>query len=161
VTRAAGQFGSIGRTVTTLLLARGLPVCALVRREDERAALRAVDVCRAVRGARRVYFGMSVSSGYLEATVTMAVVAREVGVDALVNMSQMTVPQMSTQRPEGQSFGAVLNRGSSLGARRVGGRGRRLEQLDRGGGEPKQTSSSAPAARSRVVVAVVVHPAAV
>jgi hypothetical protein len=40
---------------------------------------------------------MSVSAGYLEATVTMAVVAREVGVDALVNMSQMTVSQMSLQ----------------------------------------------------------------
>ena len=40
---------------------------------------------------------MSVSAGYLEATVTMAAVAREVGVDALVNMSQMTVSQMSIQ----------------------------------------------------------------
>jgi hypothetical protein len=40
---------------------------------------------------------MSVSAGYLTATVTMAAVAREVGVDALVNMSQMTVSQMSIQ----------------------------------------------------------------
>jgi NAD(P)H dehydrogenase (quinone) len=40
---------------------------------------------------------MSVSAGYLEATVTMAAVAGEVGVDALVNMSQMTVSQMSIQ----------------------------------------------------------------
>jgi uncharacterized protein YbjT (DUF2867 family) len=40
---------------------------------------------------------MSVSAGYLEATVTMAAVAREVGVDTLVNMSQMTVSQMSIQ----------------------------------------------------------------
>jgi len=38
-----------------------------------------------------------VSAGYLEATVTMAAVAREVGVNALVNMSQMTVSQMSIQ----------------------------------------------------------------
>ena len=38
---------------------------------------------------------MSVSAGYLTATVTMAAVAREVGVDALVNMSQMTVSQKS------------------------------------------------------------------
>jgi len=45
----------------------------------------------------RIYFGMSVSPGYLEATVTMAAVAREVGVEALVNMSQMTVSQMSIQ----------------------------------------------------------------
>jgi NAD(P)H dehydrogenase (quinone) len=40
---------------------------------------------------------MSVSAGYLEATVTMAAVARELGVNALVNMSQMTVSQMSIQ----------------------------------------------------------------
>ena len=38
---------------------------------------------------------MSVSASYLEATVTMAAVAREVGVEALVNMSQMTVSQMN------------------------------------------------------------------
>jgi uncharacterized protein YbjT (DUF2867 family) len=111
VTGAAGQLGAVGRTVTGLLLARGLPVRAMVRREDDRAAaLRAAgaevvvgdlldpaDVSRIVSGCRRVYFGMSVSAGYLEATVTMAVVAREVGVDAVVNMSQMTVSQMSIQ----------------------------------------------------------------
>ena len=34
-------------------------------------------------------------AGYLEATVTMAAVAREVGVNALINMSQMTVSQMT------------------------------------------------------------------
>jgi uncharacterized protein YbjT (DUF2867 family) len=38
---------------------------------------------------------MSVSSGYLEATVIMAAVARELGVNALINMSQMTVSEMS------------------------------------------------------------------
>ena len=83
----------------------------MVRREDDRAAalraagaevvvgdlLEPADVYRVVSGCRRVYFGMSVSAGYLEATVTMAAVAREVGVDALVNMSQMTVSQMSIQ----------------------------------------------------------------
>src|SRR5262249_23054853 len=94
-----------------LLLERGLPVRAMVRREDDRAAaLRALgaevvvgdllepaDVYRVVSGCRRLYFGMSVSSGYLEATVTMAVAAREVGVDAVVNMSQMTVSEMRIQ----------------------------------------------------------------
>src|SRR5437870_478364 len=111
VTGAAGQLGAVGRTVCGLLLDRGLPVRAMVRREDERAAaLRAAgaevvvgnllepgDVYRVVSGCRRVYFGMSVSAGYLEATVTMATVAREIGVNALVNMSQMTVSQMSIQ----------------------------------------------------------------
>ena len=111
VTGAAGQLGAVGRTVTGLLLNRGLPVRAMVRREDDRAAtlraagaevvvgdlLESADVYRVVSGCRRVYFGMSVSPGYLEATVTMAAVAREVGVDALVNMSQMTVSQISIQ----------------------------------------------------------------
>jgi uncharacterized protein YbjT (DUF2867 family) len=59
--------------------------------------LEPADVYRVVSGCRRVYFGLSVSSGYLEATVIMATVARELGVDALVNMSQMTVSQMSIQ----------------------------------------------------------------
>src|SRR4051812_23432752 len=109
VTGAAGQLGAVGRTVTGLLLDRGLPVRALVRREDNRAAtlraagaevvvgdlLEPADVYRAVQGTRRGYFGMSPSAGYLEATVTMAAVARELGVDALVNMSQMTVSEMS------------------------------------------------------------------
>ena len=111
VTGAAGQLGAVGRTVCGLLLDRGLPVRAMVRREDDRAvALRALgaevvagdllepaDVYRVVSGCRRLYFGMSVSSGYLEATVTMAVAAREVGVDAVVNISQMTVSEMSIQ----------------------------------------------------------------
>ena len=111
VTGAAGRLGAVGRTVTSLLLERGLAVRAMVRREDERAAaLRAAgaevivgnlldpaDVHRALSGSRRVYFGMSVSAEYLEATLTMATVARDLGVDALVNMSQMTVSQMSIQ----------------------------------------------------------------
>src|SRR6188768_832748 len=111
VTGAAGQLGGVGRTVAGLLLERGLAVRAMVRREDDRAAalraagaevvvgdlLDSADVYRVVNGCRRVYFGMSVSAGYLEATVTMATVAREVGVETLVNMSQMTVSQMSIQ----------------------------------------------------------------
>ncbi|OAI40487.1 hydroxylase [Planctomycetaceae bacterium SCGC AG-212-D15] len=111
VTGAAGKLGAVGRSVTGLLLERGLSVRAMVRREDDRAAalrsagaevvvgdlLDPADVYRVVRGCPRVYFGMSVSAGYLEATVTMAAVAREVGVEALVNMSQMTVSQMSIQ----------------------------------------------------------------
>jgi uncharacterized protein YbjT (DUF2867 family) len=59
--------------------------------------LEPADVYRVVSGCRRVYFGMSVSAGYLEAALTMAAVAREVGVSALVNMSQMTVSEMSIQ----------------------------------------------------------------
>lgn len=111
VTGAAGQLAAVGRTVTGLLLDRGLAVRAMVRREDDRAAalraagaevvvgnlLEPADVYRVVSGCRRIYFAMSVSAGYLEASMTMAAVVREVGVDALVNTSQMTVSQMSIQ----------------------------------------------------------------
>ena len=45
------------------------------------------DDYRVVSGCRRLYFGMPVSAGHLTATMTMVAVAREVGVDALVNMS--------------------------------------------------------------------------
>jgi NAD(P)H dehydrogenase (quinone) len=110
VTGAAGGVGSVGRTVVELLRHRDLPVRAFVRREDERAeALRAMgaevvigdltrgaDVAAAMDGCRRVYFGMSVSSSYVVATVTAAAAAREQrNIEAFVNISQMTVSQMS------------------------------------------------------------------
>lgn len=110
VTGAAGRLGAVGRTVVQILRQRGLAVRALVRREDERSdALRAIgaeivvgnltraaDVERALAGCRRMYFGMSVSAPYLEATVTAAAVAREHDdLEVFVNISQMTVSQMS------------------------------------------------------------------
>jgi uncharacterized protein YbjT (DUF2867 family) len=109
VTGAAGRVGSIGPTVTELLLRGGFKVRAMVRREDERSdALRALgadivigdltsldDVHRAMAGCRRIYFAMSVAANYLEATTNVAAIARHHGVDAFVNMSQMTVSQMS------------------------------------------------------------------
>ncbi|MES2185748.1 MAG: SDR family NAD(P)-dependent oxidoreductase [Pseudomonadota bacterium] len=109
VTGAAGDVGGIGRNVTAALRARGFPVRALVRREDERAeALRQMgaevvqgdltdldSMHRAIAGCSRLYFGMSVSPAYLEATVNTAAVAKHHGVEAFVNMSQMTVSQMS------------------------------------------------------------------
>jgi NAD(P)H dehydrogenase (quinone) len=110
VTGAAGRVGGVGGAIVKILRRRNLPVRALVRREDERAeALRATgaevvvgdltrgeDVARALAGGRRVYFGMSVSAAYLEATATAAAVARERGdLEVFVNISQMTVSQMS------------------------------------------------------------------
>ena len=110
VTGAAGNLGGVGRTVVELPRRRNWPVRALVRRQDERAdALRAIgaevvlgdltraaDVARALAGCRRMYFGMSVSAAYLEATVTAAAVARErADLEVFVNISQMTVSQMS------------------------------------------------------------------
>jgi uncharacterized protein YbjT (DUF2867 family) len=109
VTGAAGAVGGIGRTVTELLLAKGRKVRAMVRREDARAeALRQLGaevvvgdltdlaaMHSVIEGCTRVYFGMSVSPAYLEATINTAAVARHHGVEAFVNMSQMTVSQMS------------------------------------------------------------------
>ena len=109
ITGAAGAVGSIGRNLTEMLLAKGHRVRALVRREDERAeALRQFGaevmqgdltdltaMHRAIEGCTRIYFGMSVSTDYLTATINTAAVARDHGVEAFVNMSQMTVTQMS------------------------------------------------------------------
>ncbi|GAA0364434.1 NAD(P)H-binding protein [Microbispora corallina] len=109
VTGAAGGTGGVGRAVAGNLLALGLPVRALVHRDDERARslgdagaevvvgdlTRAADVADALDGCRRVYFAMSVSSRYLEATAVAAAAAREHGrLEIFVNMSQMTVSQM-------------------------------------------------------------------
>jgi len=109
VTGAAGRVGAIGRTVTELLLKQGKAVRAMVRNEDERAqALRDMgaevvvgdlldldSMHRAIAGVERMYFGMSVSANYLEATVNVAAVAKHHGVKAFINMSQMTLAQMS------------------------------------------------------------------
>ncbi|KJK18142.1 hydroxylase [Burkholderiaceae bacterium 16] len=115
VTGAAGAIGGIGRHVTEMLLAKGHKVRALVRREDERAEdLRRLgaevmvgdltdlaSMHRAIEGCSRIYFGMSISPAYLEATVNIAAVARHHGVEAFVNMSQMTVTQMSVTETTG------------------------------------------------------------
>jgi uncharacterized protein YbjT (DUF2867 family) len=109
VTGAAGDIGAIGRHLTKMLLEKGHRVRALVRREDERAEdLRRMgaevmlgdltdlaSMHKAIAGVKRIYFGMSLSAAYLEATVNIAAVARHHGVEAFVNMSQMTVTQMS------------------------------------------------------------------
>ena len=109
VTGAAGRVGAVGRTVTELLLKQGKAVRAMVRREDERAqALRDMgaevvvgnlldldSMHRAINDCDAMYFGMSVSDDYLAATVNTAAVAKHYGVKAFINMSQMTLSQMS------------------------------------------------------------------
>ena len=110
VTGAAGRLGGVGREVVEILRQHDLPVRALVRSEDERSeGLRAIgaevvrgdltraeDVARALEGCRRIYFGMSVSASYLEATVIAVAVARQRGdLEVFANISQLTVSQMS------------------------------------------------------------------
>jgi hypothetical protein len=100
----------VGDAVVSALRRRGLPVRALVRSKDEKTdavrasgaevvvgdLTRAADVLRALAGCKRMYFGMSVSASYLEATVITATAAREHGnLEVFVNISQMTVSQMS------------------------------------------------------------------
>jgi uncharacterized protein YbjT (DUF2867 family) len=109
VTGAAGRVGAVGRTIAELLLKQGKAVRAMVRSEDERAqALRdmGADVVvgnlldldsmhRVIAGCEAMYFGMSVSDDYLAATVNAAAVAKHHGIEAFINMSQMTLSQMS------------------------------------------------------------------
>src|SRR5246127_5585122 len=109
VTGAAGRVGAVGRTVTELLLKQSKAVRAMVRNEDERAqALRDMgaevvvgdlldldSMHRVIAGCDTMYFGMSVSDAYLAATVNAAAVAKHHGVKAFINMSQMTLSQMS------------------------------------------------------------------
>jgi uncharacterized protein YbjT (DUF2867 family) len=110
VTGAGGGIGSVSRTVVELLLAEGQSVRAMVRRDDDRAsALRDFgaevvvgdltdphDVATAMSGIDRMFFNMSVSPDYLTATSIVCAVALEAApVDVIVNMSQMTVSQMT------------------------------------------------------------------
>ncbi|MFL6353599.1 MAG: NAD(P)H-binding protein [Bryobacteraceae bacterium] len=109
VTGAAGRVGAVGRTVTELLLKQRKAVRAMVRNEDERAqSLREMgaevvvgnlldldSMHKVIADCESMYFGMSVSDDYLTATVNAAAVAKHHGVKAFINMSQMTVSQMS------------------------------------------------------------------
>lgn len=102
--------GGVGRIVLDQLRAQDVPVRAMVRRDDDRAGeLRALgaevvigdltrpeSVAAALKGVGRMYFGMSVSPDHLLAATVVATVAREHGkLDGLVDMSQMTVSQMT------------------------------------------------------------------
>jgi uncharacterized protein YbjT (DUF2867 family) len=115
ITGAGGGVGGVSRLVVEQLLSHGAGVRAMVHREDSRAdALRAlgaevivgdltnpVDVSAAIFGIDRMFFNMSVSAAYLEATaVVCAAVEDGDGLEVLVNMSQMTVSQMTATSTE-------------------------------------------------------------
>ena len=110
ITGAGGGVGSVSRTVVESLLGDGGQVRAMVRRDDERAQqlrelgadvvvgdlTRASDIVDALAGVRRMFFNMSVSAEFLLATAEVCAAATERGhLDVLVNMSQMTVSQMT------------------------------------------------------------------
>lgn len=111
VTGAGGGVGGVGTTVVKMLRDNGYPVRAMVHRDDARAdSLRTTgaevvvgdltkpdDVARAIAGVSRAYFSMSVAADYLEAATTFATVAVDTAqLQAVVNMSQMTVSQMNS-----------------------------------------------------------------
>jgi uncharacterized protein YbjT (DUF2867 family) len=115
ITGAGGGVAGISPQVVARLLGRGKAVRAMVHHDDSRAdALRAqgaqvvvgdltnpVDVFAAVPGITRMFFNMSVSPDYLQATAVVCVAAKELGgLDVLVNMSQMTVSQMTATSTE-------------------------------------------------------------
>ncbi|MGO9384562.1 MAG: NAD(P)H-binding protein [Mycobacterium sp.] len=110
ITGAGGGVAGISPQVVRQLRGRGEAVRAMVHHDDSRAdALRdlgaeviagdltnPVDVFAAMSGVSRMFFNMSVSPDYLQATAVVCVAAKELGnLEVLVNMSQMTVSQMT------------------------------------------------------------------
>jgi uncharacterized protein YbjT (DUF2867 family) len=102
--------GGVGRAVFEQLRAQDVPVRFMVRREDERAAelnrlgaevvigdlTRPETVAAALQGVARMFFAMAVSPDHLLAGTVVASVAKEYGrLEALVDLSQMTVSQMT------------------------------------------------------------------
>ena len=102
VTGAAGQVGSVSRTLIDFLLMIGWPVRAFVRTDDHRAdalrragaevfvgdLLNIADLTAALKDCCRVYFSMSVGLYYADATILMAAAAKALGdIEIIVNMS--------------------------------------------------------------------------
>lgn len=114
VTGAAGGLqGKTGRRVTELLRERGVPVRAMVRTSDDRAQyLRGLgaevvvgdfldfqSIEKVVDGISTVYFAYPVQHGLLDATVNMAVAARNAGVKRLIDMVMLvSTPDAPTPR---------------------------------------------------------------
>jgi NAD(P)H dehydrogenase (quinone) len=110
-----GAAGSTGRVATEILRKQGLPVRALVQRDDERAEqLRSIgaevvvgnlldlnDMRRALDGISAAYFVYPIQPSLLDATAFFAQAAKEAEVGAIVNMSQISA------RREAQSHAAI------------------------------------------------------
>ena len=99
---AGGQQGSTGRVIAELLLRRGIKVRAFVHRLDDRSdqlrlqgaevvegdLLNAASVQAALEGVKRAYLTYPVTDGLLEATAIFVAMAREAGLELVVNNSQ-------------------------------------------------------------------------
>lgn len=124
-----GATGQTGRHTSELLLQRGHRVRALVRRVDERserlAALGAEVVvgdvhdldslARATAGIDAAYFTYPILPGLMDATANLAQAAEENGVEALVNMSQISARRESASNAAQQHWVAerLLDRSSA------------------------------------------------
>jgi len=115
ITGAGGGVAGISPRVVAQLRSRGETVRAMVHHDDARAAAlrelgadvivgdltNPVDVFAAMSGVTRMFFNMSVSPDYLQATAVVCAIAKDLNnLEVLVNMSQMTVSQMTVTSTE-------------------------------------------------------------
>ncbi|MFF4898054.1 NmrA family NAD(P)-binding protein [Streptomyces sp. NPDC001068] len=121
-----GATGKTGARTTELLLRRGHRVRALVRGLDERArrlaslgaetvvgdVLDLDSLARATKGIDALYFTYPIRPGLMEATANVAQAAEETGVEAIVNMSQISARRDSASNAARQHWVAerVLDR---------------------------------------------------
>ena len=115
ITGAAWASGRVSDSVVELLRGKGEPVRVLLRRDDGRAnrfrelgaevvgadLTSAVDVVEATRDVRRMFFNTRISFDYLQEVAIVCAAARELGgLEVIVNMSKMTVSQMTLTSSE-------------------------------------------------------------
>jgi NAD(P)H dehydrogenase (quinone) len=110
VTGATGRVGGTGRLVVEALLKQGYAVRAFVRTYDERSQRLATlgaelfvgdlldipTVQTALQGIGRTYFCYPVADTLLQATTIFAAAAREVDLEAVVNLSQLASTPQTT-----------------------------------------------------------------
>jgi uncharacterized protein YbjT (DUF2867 family) len=131
---AGGSQGRTGRRVTELLRQRDVPVRAMVRTVDERAEhLRSLgaevvvgdfldfrSIQEVVEGVSAVYFAYPVQPGLLDATVNMAVAARNAGVQRLVDMVMLvSSPDAPTPRMRENYLSEQVFEWAGIGAAHV------------------------------------------
>jgi NAD(P)H dehydrogenase (quinone) len=106
----AGATGDTGGAATEALLAAGEQVRTLVRKEDQRSdRLKSSGVevlvgnlsnlnhvARALEGIFSAYFVYPIESGGIQASAYFAQAARETGISAMVNMSQISARRNAT-----------------------------------------------------------------
>ncbi|MEV5752422.1 NAD(P)H-binding protein [Actinoallomurus sp. NPDC052308] len=121
-----GATGKTGGHTAELLLERGHHVRALVRRVDERSerlaglgaeivegdVLGLDSLAEATKGIDALYFTYPISPGLVDATVNVAQAAEENGVQAIVNMSQISARRETASNAARQHWVAerVLDR---------------------------------------------------